>query len=110
MFAAATPVSGQMKISGLTFLQGSSNQGFQRKNDDIVIHSAALSNISAWANLIGGYFPSDAIVSDTLKIDNYKSYITTKWNGGKSDIELFSIIDEGHGVNWYYIMPLMWNL
>lgn len=110
IFAAATPVSGQMKISGVDYPSiAVPIRAFNGVNDDIVNHGAALNNITTWAAQIGGYFASDAVVSDTLSIDNYKKYITTRWNGGKSDIELFSIIDEGHGVNWSYIMPLMWD-
>ncbi len=110
VFAAAVPVSGQMKLS-------SSQQppravpirAFNGKDDATVVYSAALDNIKAWASAIGGYFSSDAVTSDTLKIDNYKQYLTTKWNGGKTDIEFYTIVAEGHGVNWYYIMPLMWE-
>lgn len=110
VFAAAVPVSGQMKLAETGFpARAVPIRAFNGKNDDIVIHSAALENISVWANLIGGYFASDATVSDTLRIDNYKSYITRKWNGGKTDIEFYSILDEGHGVNWRYIAPLMWE-
>ncbi|PUV22716.1 alpha/beta hydrolase family esterase [Sphingobacterium athyrii] len=110
VFAAAVPVSGQMKLveSNLP-VRAVPIRAFNGKNDDIVVHSAALENINAWANLVGGYFASDAAVSDTLKIDNYKSYMTRKWNGGKADIEFYTILDEGHGVSWYYIAPLMWE-
>ena len=110
VFAAAVPVSGQMALS--------SNpnpsrvvpiRAFNGKDDATVVYSAALNNINIWANKVGGYFSSDAVTSDTLKIDNYKQYLTTKWNGGKADIEFFTIVGEGHGISWYYIMPLMWD-
>lgn len=110
IFAAAVPVSGQMKLT--------SNQqppravpirAFNGKDDAIVNYAAALDNIKAWSSIIGNYFPSDAVQSDTLKIDNYKQYLTTKWNGGKTDIEFYTIVGEGHGISWYYIMPLMWD-
>lgn len=110
VFAAAVPVSGQMKLAESNLpARAVPIRAFNGKNDNIVIHSAALENINAWANLVGGYFASDALVSDTLKIDNYKSYMTRKWNGGKADIEFYTILDEGHGVSWYYIAPLMWE-
>lgn len=110
VFAAAVPISGQMKLAEPNLpTRIVPIRAFNGKNDDIVIHSAALENINSWANLIGGYFASDAIVSDTLKIDNYKSYNTRKWNGGKADIEFYTILDEGHGISWYYIAPLMWE-
>jgi len=111
VFAAAAPVSGQMKIAPGEVIptRAVPIRAFNGVSDDIVIHSAALSNITAWAISVGGYFASDAKLSDTLSIDNYKKYLTKKWGGGKADIELFSVIDEGHGVNWYYILPLMWD-
>lgn len=109
-FAAAVPVSGQMKLSSADIPEEVIPiRAFNGVNDDIVIHSAALENITIWANQIGGYFPSDVRTSDTLMIDNYKPYIKRAWNRGKVDIELYSIIDEGHGVNWSYITPLMWE-
>lgn len=110
VFAAAVPVSGQMKLSASDVpSRAVPIRAFNGVKDDIVIHSAALNNINAWANTIGGYFATDAMDSDTLKIDNYKSYLTKKWAGGKADIEFFSVLDEGHGVSWNYIMPLMWE-
>ncbi|SMD02229.1 alpha/beta hydrolase family esterase [Pedobacter africanus] len=110
VFAAAVPVSGQMKLSASDVpSRAVPIRAFNGVTDATVVYSAALENIKAWANTIGGYFVSDAMNSDTLKIDNYKSYLTTKWGGGKTDIEFYSIVDEGHGVNWFYIMPLMWE-
>lgn len=110
VFAAAVPVSGQMKLSSAQIpSRVVPIRAFNGKNDDIVIHSAAVDNINAWASTIGGYFVSDAIGSDTLKIDNYKPYLTTKWLGGRGDIEFYSILDEGHGISWFYIMPMMWD-
>jgi poly(3-hydroxybutyrate) depolymerase len=110
IFAAAVPVSGQMKLTTTqTPLRAVPIRAFNGKDDNTVLHSAALENINIWASTVGGYFASDAIKSDTLSIDNYKKYLTTVWRGGNADIEFFTIVGEGHGVNWYYIMPLMWN-
>jgi len=111
VFAAAVPVAGQMKIANTEVAPNRAVpiRAFNGKNDDIVIASAVVENIGAWANKVAGYFPIDAVESDVLQIDNYKSYVTKKWSGGKTDIELFMIEDEGHSVNWSYIMPLMWE-
>lgn len=110
VFAAAVPVSGQMK---LTTTNRPSRivpiRAFNGVKDDTVIYSAALDNINEWSKIIGNYFPSDAMDSDTLEIDNYKPYLTKKWQGGSADIEFYSIIDEGHGISWYYIAPLIWE-
>lgn len=110
VFAAAVPVSGQMKLSASDVpSRAVPIRAFNGVTDATVVYTAALDNIKAWANIIGGYFPTDAMNSDTLKIDNYKRYLTAKWAGGKTDIEFYSILDEGHGVSWFYIMPLMWE-
>ncbi|MNJ98236.1 hypothetical protein D3C87_159990 [compost metagenome] len=110
IFAAAVPVSGQMKLSASDVpSRAVPIRAFNGVTDASVLYSAASENIKAWANTIGGYFPSDAVNSDTLKIDNYKRYLTSKWGGGKTDIEFYSILEEGHGISWFYIMPLMWE-
>lgn len=110
IFAAAVPVSGQMKLSASDVpSRAVPIRAFNGVTDATVLYSAASANIKAWANTIGGYFPSDAMNSDTLKIDNYKRYLTSKWGGGKTDIEFYSILEEGHGISWFYIMPLMWE-
>lgn len=110
VFAAAVPVSGQMKLSlSQAPPRAVPIRAFNGKDDATVVYSAALDNIKAWASTIGGYFASDAVTSDTLNIDNYKQYLTTDWNGGKTDIEFYTIVAEGHSISWYYILPLMWD-
>lgn len=110
IFAAAVPVSGQMKLTNQNVPSRTVPiRAFNGKNDDVVQYIAAKENITDWATIVGGYFPSDAKMSDTLKIDNYKKYLTMVWRGGKADIEFFTIIDEGHSINWYYILPMMWD-
>ncbi len=111
VFAAAVPVAGQMKIqdSEVPPNRVVPIRAFNAKKDESVIASAVVDNITVWANKVAGYFPADAVYSDTLHIDNYKPYLTKKWNGGKGDIELFMIEDEGHSINWTRIMPLMWE-
>lgn len=111
VFAAAVPVAGQMKLgaSDVPPTRAVPIRAFNGKKDETVIATAVVDNITVWANRVAGYFPSNAVDSDTLKIDNYKSYLTKRWNGGKADIELFMIEDEGHNINWTAIMPLMWE-
>lgn len=111
VFAAAVPVAGQMKLgaSDVPPTRAVPIRAFNGKKDETVIATAVVDNITVWANKVAGYFPSNAVDSDTLKIDNYKSYLTKRWNGGKADIELFMIEDEGHNINWTAIMPLMWE-
>ncbi|MFD2553518.1 alpha/beta hydrolase family esterase [Sphingobacterium tabacisoli] len=111
IFAAAVPVAGQMKIQDSEVAPNRvvPIRAFNAKKDESVIASAVVDNITVWANKVAGYFPADAVYSDTLYIDNYKPYLTKKWNGGKGDIELFMIEDEGHSINWTRIMPLMWE-
>lgn len=110
-FAAVTPVSGQMKLPANLVMPKRKVpiRAFNGTADDIVNHAAALSNIKAWAEQIGGYpvkpeLPLQAVIkADTYSISPYK------WNGGAVDIELYSVKDAGHGMNWNILAPLMWE-
>lgn len=110
-FAAVTPVSGQMKLPA-NIVQPKRKvpiRAFNGTADDIVNHAAALSNIKAWAEQIGHYpVKPDMPLQAVIKADTY-SISPYKWNGGAVDIELYSVKDAGHGMNWAILTPLMWE-
>lgn len=109
--AAIAPVSGQMKLPVNMVMPARKVpiRAFNGTADDIVNHAAALNNIKTWAERIGGYpvkteLPLQALIkADTYNISPYK------WNGGAVDIELYSVKDAGHGMNWTILTPLMWE-
>ena len=61
VFAAITPRAGQMNIDNQTTLPSRAVpvRVFAGIEDETVIHSAVLSNMTTWAERIGGYFASD---------------------------------------------------
>ena len=112
VFAAAVPVSGQRALKDGKYqkpLRVVPIRAFNGTNDDAVQYKAALNNIGVWAEKIAGYKASDATVSEEKSIPRYKKYTIKKWTGGSADIEFFSIMDEGHGIDWDQILPLMWE-
>lgn len=112
VFAAITPRAGQMKIEeGATLpTRAVPIRVFAGTDDDIVLHSAVIENMTAWAEKIGGYFPSDMIFTeDSIEIENYKKVDTRIWSGGKADYQIYSLKEEGHGISDYYCMPYMWE-
>lgn len=111
IFAAAVPVSGQMALTGQTdFPQAVVPiRAFNGTTDASVVYSAALNNITIWAEKVAGYYPVNAAALDTLNIEGYKKVACKVWRGGSNDIEFFSVIDEGHSISWARILPYMWE-
>lgn len=112
VFAAITPRAGQMKIADDATLPSRAVpiRLFQGTDDDIVQHNAAVSNMSEWARRIGGYFDADMqLTEDSFEIEGYKKVDTRIWSGGRTDYQVYSLEEEGHGVSLYYCMPYMWE-
>lgn len=112
VFAAITPRAGQMKIEeGATLpTRAVPIRVFAGTEDETVLHSAVIDNMTAWAEKIGGYFPSDMVFTeDSIEIENYKKVDTRIWSGGNADLQIFSLKGEGHGISDYYCMPYMWE-
>lgn len=112
VFAAITPRAGQMKIADDAVLptRAVPIRVFAGTIDETVIHSAVIENMTAWAEKIGGYFPSDMVFTeDSIEIENYKKVDTRIWSGGKADYQIYSLKEEGHGISIYYCMPYMWE-
>jgi hypothetical protein len=111
IFAAAVPVAGQMALTGQTIFPETvvPIRAFNGTTDATVNYATALTNITAWADRVARYFPDAAIDLDTLNIDGYRQVARRVWRGGSNDIEFFSVVGEGHNINWNRILPLMWE-
>ncbi len=113
-FAAVAPRAGQMSLASADPYTGSRSVpilAFNGVDDTTVSHSAAVNNMIAWTNKVGGYFESDMQYNetDTLEIAGYKMYQTRTWSGARADYQVVSLLDEGHGVSLYYVTDLMWS-
>lgn len=112
VLAAVVPVSGQMALTNQTIFPDRCVpvRAFNGTVDASVNYQAAVKNITIWAEKVGGYFTGNVYHSpDTIDIAGYKKIAISKWNGGKGDIELYSVIGEGHSVSWSRIRPYMWE-
>ena len=75
-----------------------------------MIHSAVLQNMEQWAIRIGGYFPGDMVyTAKDLEIEDYKTVDTRKYHGGNADMEIYTLLEEGHGINVTRCTTLMWE-
>lgn len=81
---------------------------FAGEEDKTVVHSGLVSDVTNWAERIGGYF-ANGVVTDTFTITDYTQVTTRKWNGAKGDIEIYSLKGIGHGVSLRYCCPYMWE-
>lgn len=81
---------------------------FAGEADKTVVHSGLVSDVTNWAERVGGYFAA-GVVTDTFSIADYTQVTTRKWNGAKGDIEIYSLKGIGHGVSLSYCCPYMWE-
>jgi len=111
VFAAACPVSGQMKLDAGVTLPNRTVPicAFNGLKDATVNHAAALGNINAWAEVMAGYYAKDNVKSLPLITLGTYNITPYKWNGGNGNIEFYSIAEADHNVDWTIIMPLMWE-
>ena len=112
VFAAITPRAGQMSLANQTQMptRAVPIRVFAGIDDDIVIHSAVISNMTSWAEKIGGYFASDMVLTnDSIEIENYRKVDTRIWSGGKTDLQIYSLQEEGHSIAIGYVLPYMWE-
>jgi len=110
VFAAACPVSGQMKQTNPVFpTRTVPIRAFNGVKDATVNYTAALGNINNWAEQMAGYYAKDNVKGlPVITLSNY-NITPYKWNGGNGDIEFYSIAEADHGIDWTIIMPLMWD-
>lgn len=112
IFAAVAPRAGQMKISDDDVLptRAVHCRLFAGVDDETVSHSAALANMTIWAEKIGGYYPVNMeLKEEAFEIDKYKKVTTRKWTGANADIEIYSLIEEGHNINLYSCASYIWE-
>ena len=111
-FAAITPRAGQMSIENQTDLPSRAVpvRVFAGEIDDIVQHSAVLKNMEQWAIRIGGYFPGDMVLKEAaFESEDYKTVDTRTYHGGNADLEIYTLKEEGHGINVVRCTTLMWE-
>lgn len=79
--------------------------------DSYVSHDLMVKNIITLTEKIGGYFENDMQYNetDTLEIVGYKKYLSRSWSGGKADIRLISILEEGNSISLEKTIPTMWD-
>jgi poly(3-hydroxybutyrate) depolymerase len=112
--AAAVPVSGQYSLTKnpekSTFTGNDISvpiRAYNGTNDGIVNHQGAYNNMCVWSEKENKGSSSN-IEESSLNIGDYEVNIK-KWNGGLSDLEMYSIQDEGHGISWDTIGQSMWE-
>ncbi|SEW51568.1 alpha/beta hydrolase family esterase [Chitinophaga arvensicola] len=113
VFAAVCPVSGQYTLAnfGTAPARIVPVRCFNGILDATVNFGAAVQNIRAWADKVGGYYVKDSTRNlDSISIRNnkYTAYPTV-WEGGNGNIEMYAIKQAGHGIHWGTILPLMWG-
>ncbi len=108
--AAIAPVAGQYAIGQNHFVKPSRVvpiRAFNGMLDDIVMYDATRNNMGVWAEQVGGYWQKPTgIKAET--IDDYSIEVEF-WANGSTNIQLYGIKGEGHGVDWVKIMPHMWE-
>lgn len=112
VFAAITPRAGQMSLENQTVMpeRAVPVRVFAGTDDNTVQHAAVIKNMTAWAEKIGGYFASDMEeTKDAFEIEGYTKVDTRIWKGGKADLQIYSLQEQGHGISLGYCLPYMWE-
>jgi len=119
ILAAVVPISGQYKIPKEDFIKPTRTvaiRGINGINDKTVNYTAAVENISIWAEKVGDYTQKPTSENIIEIEDNYntihkKDYVAEVkyWRGASNDIQFFGIRNEGHGVAWGVMLPYLWD-
>lgn len=113
IISASVPVSGQYKlISGINDSFTSDNistpiRAYNGTVDNRVDYQGAYKNIKNWVEL-KNKGNSDNIEESSFNLDAY-NITSTKWLGGLSDIEMYTLDGVGHGISWNIIAESMWD-
>lgn len=109
-FAAIAPRAGQMTISQEPVMpeRAVPVRVFAGETDENVVHTGVLSNMTDWAEKIGGYFVSD-MKMDTATYEGYADVTIRYWRGGSADYEIYSLAGIGHNINASECMDDLWD-
>ncbi|MCY6484878.1 hypothetical protein OW763_11050 [Clostridium aestuarii] len=112
--AAAVPVSGQYNLTKTleksTFIGNDVSvpiRAYNGTKDEIVNHQGAYNNMCVWSEK-ENKGSSFNIEKSYMNIGDYNVDVK-KWDKGLSDLEMYSIQDEGHGISWNTIAQSMWE-
>lgn len=75
-------------------------------------YDAVMAEADVWAEKIGGYFLKDKKVSEEpFEVDKYNKKVETrKYNGGKADMEIYTVLDERiANVSTMYMSKYVWD-
>lgn len=110
VIAAIAPRAGQMSLEGQSAMpvRAVPVRVFAGEKDTTVRHEAVLSNMTAWAERIGGYFVTD-MKQDTFTIEEYAKVTARTWHGANADMEIYSLEGVKHDVNLSKCLPYMWD-
>lgn len=108
VFAAITPRAGQSASTEPFPSRAVPVRVFAGEKDNTVQHESVITNVTKWANEIGGYFDSD-MQMDTTSIEDYADVTIRYWHGGKADYEIYSLAGITHGISVTDCVPAMWE-
>ena len=97
-FAAITPRAGQSASTDPFPSRAVPVRVFAGEKDQTVVHSAVITNMTKWAEEIGGYFAADLQMDSTV-FEDYADVTIRYWHGGKADYEIYSLAGIDHNIS-----------
>ena len=97
-FAAITPRAGQSASTDPFPSRAVPVRVFAGEKDQTVVHSAVITNMTKWAEEIGGYFAADMQMDSTV-FEDYADVTIRYWHGGKADYEIYSLAGIDHNIS-----------
>ena len=97
-FAAITPRAGQSASTDPFPSRAVPVRVFAGEKDQTVVHSAVITNMTKWAEEIGGYFAADMQMDSTV-FEDYADVTIRYWHGGKADYEIYSLAGIDHSIS-----------
>jgi putative poly(3-hydroxybutyrate) depolymerase len=97
-FAAITPRAGQSASTEPFPSRAVPVRVFAGEKDKTVVHSAVITNMTKWAEEIGGYFAADMQMDSTV-FEDYADVTIRYWHGGKADYEIYSLAGIDHSIS-----------
>ena len=97
-FAAITPRAGQSASTDPFPSRAVPVRVFAGEKDQTVVHSAVITNMTKWAEEIGGYFAADMQMDSTV-FEDYADVTIRYWHGGKADYEIYYLAGIDHNIS-----------